>query len=88
MDLAMALRRARESKGWSQRELALVTGCTWGLVGHLETGRRVPSLTMLQRLAKALGTTPSAILRDAERGGKCLNQRKKSAPQQLSKSTT
>jgi XRE family transcriptional regulator of biofilm formation len=57
------LRRMREDKGWTQRDLAKVAKVTPGYVAQLEMGvRKNPSLEILKRLAKALGVPVTALL--------------------------
>lgn len=51
--LADRLRRAREAKGLSQRQLAAGV-CTPAYVSRLEKGERIPSLQLLRRLADRL----------------------------------
>jgi transcriptional regulator with XRE-family HTH domain len=48
------LRRRREIKGLTIAHLANVTGITANYIGHLEQGKRNPSLCMMLRLADAL----------------------------------
>jgi transcriptional regulator with XRE-family HTH domain len=62
--LGMQIRRRRETKGWSQRELARRVRVTHGYVAQLEGGlRHSPSLRVLRRLARALGVPVAALLR-------------------------
>ena len=57
------LRRMREEKGWTQRDLAKQAKVTPGYVAQLEMGvRKNPSLETLKRLAKALGVPVAALL--------------------------
>lgn len=54
--LATRLRRLREARGLSTRQLAGAAGFSQGVVTHLETGRtRDPRLETLRALAAALG---------------------------------
>ncbi len=53
--LGQVLNRRREALGLSQRELARRLGVKASHVGYLETGRRRPSLSLLNRLAGVLG---------------------------------
>lgn len=55
MDYGRALRIARTAKGMSQRELADAAKIDASHVSLIETGHRTPSLSVLQRLANALG---------------------------------
>ena len=58
----------REQKGWSQTQLAQAASMTQSAVARFEAGGTVPTLVVLQRLARALGAdltvqvTPHAIV--------------------------
>ncbi len=57
------LKSLRLHKQLTQAQLAKRTGLSQAYVAYLEQGaKRNPSLTVLKRLAKALGTTSSAII--------------------------
>jgi ribosome-binding protein aMBF1 (putative translation factor) len=56
-DLGRAVRGLRERAGWSQRELAAAAGMTQSAVARFEAGGTVPTLVVLERLAKALDAT-------------------------------
>lgn len=61
--LNQVLRRLREARGLSQRELAAKAQVTGAYVAQLETGtKKNPSLAILQRLAKALGVKVTELL--------------------------
>jgi len=57
-----AIRRVRSERGWSQERLAEAAGLTTTYVGQIERGVRIPSLTVVLKLARGLGVTPSALL--------------------------
>ena len=61
------LRARREASGQSQEALAAEAGLHRNYVGLLERGRRVPSILVVEKLAAALGTTASSLLRAVER---------------------
>jgi transcriptional regulator with XRE-family HTH domain len=63
------LRRRREAAGLSQESLAAQAGLHRNYVGLLERGKRVPSILVVEKLAAALGTTMSSLLRAVERAG-------------------
>jgi XRE family transcriptional regulator of biofilm formation len=57
------IKRLRELKGLTQAELAKQARVTRPYITMLESGaRKMPSLPMLQRLAKALGVPVTALL--------------------------
>ncbi len=55
------LKRLREAKEWTVRDLAEHAGLSHGTVSHLETGRYEPKLSTLAALAKALGVGPEVF---------------------------
>jgi len=52
--LAVMIARLREKRGWSQRELAKVTGIKQPQIARIEKGGQMPTLDTLWRLADAL----------------------------------
>ncbi len=56
------LKKARERKGLTLKELASQTGLIWSHIHGLEKGRNIPSLKTLAKITTALGTTPDVIL--------------------------
>jgi len=61
--VARNLRRLRTEKGWSQEELAFRAKVDRSYVSQLETGGYSASVTMLGKLAKALGVDASDLLK-------------------------
>ena len=57
------LRRLRNAKGWSQEELAFRAEVDRSYVSLLETANYSASVTMIAKLAKALGVEPADLLR-------------------------
>ncbi|MBF8187122.1 helix-turn-helix transcriptional regulator [Nonomuraea sp. K274] len=53
-ELGRAVRQMRESHGWSQSELARAADMTQSAVARFEAGGTVPTLPVLERLARAL----------------------------------
>jgi ribosome-binding protein aMBF1 (putative translation factor) len=53
-ELGRAVRNLREQHGWSQAELARAAAMTQSAVARFEAGGTVPTLTVLERLARAL----------------------------------
>lgn len=64
------LRRRREAIGLSQEALASQAGLHRNYVGLLERGQRMPSLLVIQRLAKALGSLMAEVVGEIERPAK------------------
>jgi transcriptional regulator with XRE-family HTH domain len=63
MPLPDRLKTARLRAGLTQRQLAAKIGFHKMSISQLERGARSPSMATLARLAKALRTTPSALVR-------------------------
>jgi transcriptional regulator with XRE-family HTH domain len=58
MSLAEHLKRARENKGWSQRELGRQAGVRYPSISELENGIRTSMSTdTAKKLARALGVS-------------------------------
>lgn len=55
--LGLLLNSLRESRGWTQRELAERAGMPQSAVARYEKAGRTPSVTVLWRFAKALGVS-------------------------------
>jgi ribosome-binding protein aMBF1 (putative translation factor) len=53
-ELGAAVRSLREEHGWNQTQLAQATGMTQSAVARFEAGGTVPTLPVLERLARAL----------------------------------
>ena len=56
------VRRLRESKGWSQEQLADESSLHRTYISGIERGARNPTLTVIARLAKALNVTSADLL--------------------------
>jgi len=61
-----AVRAQRERKGWSRRELAAESGVSERFLSSLEAGDGNISLKRFADVARALGTSPAALLSIAE----------------------
>ena len=59
-----ALKRWREKRGFTQEALAHEAGITTSYAHQLERGRKVPSLTIVLKLCRALDCTPGELLAD------------------------
>lgn len=54
------LRQTRAQRGWTQKELAEISGLTPSAIGNYESGQRLhPSAAALLRLSEVLGVTPA-----------------------------
>jgi transcriptional regulator with XRE-family HTH domain len=55
------IRRRRQAFGYSQRQLARLVGVQASHIAYLENGRRLPSLSLLIRLAEELNVRPGKL---------------------------
>ncbi|MGE0409901.1 MAG: helix-turn-helix domain-containing protein [Amphiplicatus sp.] len=60
--LAVNLQRLRRDKGWSQEDLAEESGLHRTYVSGIERRKRNPTITVVDRLAVALGASMGALL--------------------------
>lgn len=58
------LPRRREAQGLSQSQLAARAGIHASHVSMLESGKSLPSLSMIQHLAEAMGLDPRTFFRE------------------------
>jgi XRE family transcriptional regulator, aerobic/anaerobic benzoate catabolism transcriptional regulator len=65
--LGSHVRRLRQQRGWSRRELAARSRLSERFLAQVEAGSGNPSVLRLARVASALSTTPAALLADASR---------------------
>ena len=56
------VRRYGLERDWSQEELAFASGIHQTYLSGVETGSRNPTITVLKKLADALGVRPAALL--------------------------
>jgi transcriptional regulator with XRE-family HTH domain len=56
------IRRLRELRALSQRELAALAGLSVTTVNRIETGQHKPMPRTVRKLAEALGVTPEELL--------------------------
>jgi transcriptional regulator with XRE-family HTH domain len=59
---AMRIKTLREARAFSQEELAKRAGISRGYLARLETARQDPTLTTLEKLAKALRVKVTELL--------------------------
>ena len=65
--VASLLLERRLAAGFSMTDVAATSGLTRQMVGFVEKGSRNPSIDTLTKLAIALKTSPSVLLREAEK---------------------
>ena len=65
LQVAAAVRELRHVRNLSQRQLAARMGVPRTYISKIENGKAMPTLSSLDRLAKALEVDISALLRDA-----------------------
>jgi transcriptional regulator with XRE-family HTH domain len=58
------LRQLRLDAGWTQEQLAEAAGITTTYTSDLERGTKVPSLTIILRISRALRISTADLLRD------------------------
>ena len=58
------VRRLRERRGWTQDQLAEVSGLHYTYVSGIERGRRNVTIDVLARMADALRVRPTELLRE------------------------
>jgi len=57
-----AIRERRTARGWTQETLAERAGVSALQIGFCERGDNVPKLTLVLRIAKALGVRPGELI--------------------------
>lgn len=67
LDLGQKVRRLRESRDWSQAELARRAGVTKSAISTYELGIRTPSADVVYAFAKVFGVSADYLLGIAER---------------------
>lgn len=65
MTIGDRIKERRKALGMSQDELSELTGANRVTISQYENGKYLPSVTALQRIAEALGTTPAALTGEA-----------------------
>ncbi len=69
------LRRLRTRRGHSLERLAKLSGVSRAMLGQIETGRSVPTISLLWKVATALGVPFANLLAAQELGGTTLLRR-------------
>ena len=65
--LGQKIKQLRESRGWSQADLARKAGVTRSAISTYEQGQRTPSADVIRCFAKAFGVSADYLLGIAER---------------------
>lgn len=60
------IRALRLQRGWSLTALAQRAGLSVSFLSDVETGRKIPTITSLERICAGFGMTPAECLRLAE----------------------
>lgn len=60
--LGQNVRRLREANGWSQEDYADRAGIHRTYVSDIERGRRNPTITVVEKLARPLGVSTGSLL--------------------------
>ncbi|MGE0363245.1 MAG: helix-turn-helix domain-containing protein [Vicinamibacterales bacterium] len=60
------LEAERRRRGWNQTVLAFHSGLTQGEISRIERRRSLPSPTYAERLGRALGLSPDALLAEVQ----------------------
>ncbi len=58
----ISLKKIRENKGISERQLSKITGISQGYISEIESGKKSPTIRMLYKIANALGICPHCLL--------------------------
>jgi transcriptional regulator with XRE-family HTH domain len=61
------IRRIRESRAWTQAQLAEAASLSPTYLGILERGENVPTLSVILQIAEALDLHPTELFRDFSR---------------------
>jgi transcriptional regulator with XRE-family HTH domain len=61
--VAVKIKKLREKRGWTKRQLAVKAGISYGYLWRLEDARQDPTLTVLEKLAKALKVRVTELLK-------------------------
>ena len=68
-EIQKRIRMYRKEQGLTVRQLAQRTGCTHSYISQLEKGTTVPSLSMVGKLAAALGINVVELFNESPNGG-------------------
>ena len=57
------IKRIREKKGMTQGDIYRANGMDRGYISRVESGLKNPTISNLEKIAKALGVTPDELLK-------------------------
>lgn len=69
------IRKLRRSQGRTQQDIADACGFTKSLLSKIETGKVIPPVATLVKIANALGTKVSALVEEGENAGAVFTAR-------------
>jgi transcriptional regulator with XRE-family HTH domain len=89
MPISSVVREARRRAGLTQAQLAALAGVPKSTVGRIESGARVPSTEMVERLVRAAGLEVSVSLSEPDPGTDTMFERtlRRSPAQRLADAT-
>ena len=64
MSLGKEIKKARIDKGWKQQDLQAATGITQKYLSEVELDKVDPRVSIVQRIAHALGVSIADLVRD------------------------
>jgi DNA-binding XRE family transcriptional regulator len=73
------VKRAREEKGWTQRDTATSVGVTPGFIAKIETGESLPSYSVCVGLANVLGVALDELWESVEGARRAADERRRVA---------
>ena len=65
MSIGNKVRKYRESKGWSQEDLAFRLDVTQGTISNIESDKSIPNSILLNNIAKTLEVDLNELLNDS-----------------------
>ena len=64
--ISLAISRARQQRGWTQEQCILRASMSRSHLAMIETGRKVPNLATICKLADAFGIQPHELVQQIE----------------------
>ena len=64
MSLGKEIKKARIDKGWKQQDLQVATGITQKYLSEVELDKVDPRVSIVQRIAQALGVSIATLVRE------------------------